>query len=415
MDRLPHELLLLIAQEVPYESLEPLRLVNRAFAATAAPHLFKSIPIWINVSSMERLAAIAEHPQLSKYPKEIFFSPISFIDHENRTLYQDRIKVILEQRHPHRSSSMRALAIAKHMSAYRGYVSMQRFLSMNALDVAILSTVFSQLPNLETLQIGLWDPTIGSAEVLRAFGTFNPRYLLTFGCSHTLPILIKALAKSTTNIKALKLVGNSFRSDSSLSASISADRFSFPVGLSIRALSETFGDENMDTCKDALRCVRELKIRSIWSETNNPFSLSMIGSALQKLMQYTQGLEVLTLDGIGTDLPGVMLRHRLNILISSSVLNSIQELNLRYIHTTIVALCDLFRKNRYTLIKARFTHVTINAGDWSTALTQLRTIDFPRLKVFILSCSIDEVQVDLQVQDYILKKTNKSPLEKKGE
>ena len=430
MDRLPQELLLLIAHEVPYESLEPLRLVNKAFAAAAAPGLFKSIPIWINVSSMERLTAISEHPQLSKYPKEIFFSPISFIDYENETLYEDKIKDVLKQRHPHRSHSMRALALAKHMSAYRGYIEMQRFLSMNALDVTILSTAFSRLPHLETVQVGLWDPTIGSAEVLRAFGTFNPGDLLTFDCSHTLPILIKALATSTTKIKAFKLVSDKFRSYDSMSESIDycwlamsilrqvltrlTDQFSFPAGLSTRALSETFGDENMDTCKDALRCVRELKIGSIGREANNPLSISMIVSALHKLMQYAQGLEVLTLDGIGIDLPGAVMRHSLDILMPFNVLNSIQELNLRFYHTTIVALCDLFRKNRYTIIKAHCYHVTITKGDWSTALTQLRTIDFPRLKVFFIRCC-DELQVGHQVQDYILKKTNASPLEKKGE
>ena len=430
MERLPQELLRLIVQEVPYESLESLRLVNKAFAVAAAPPLFKSIPIWVSVRSLERLTAISEHPQLHKYPKEIFFSPFSFIDYENDSLYEDKIQDFLEHKRQYLSDIMRALALAKHMSAYRGYIEMQRLLSMNALDVTILSRAFSQLPHLETLQVGLWDPTIGSAEVAHAFGTFNPGDLLTFDCSHTLPVLIKALAASATKIKAFKLVGESFRSYRSMYRSVDycwlvispllqllsgfMDQFSFPAGLSTRALSETFCAENINICKDALRCVRELRIGSIGTEHDNPLSTSMTISALHKLMQYAQGLEVVTLDGLWIDVPGAVLRHSLDTLMPSNVLNSIQELNLRWYDTTIVALCDLFRQNRYAIIKAHFFRVRITASDWSTALTQLRTIDFPRLKVFTLSYC-NGLQLNLQVQDYILKKTNTSPLVEKTE
>lgn len=434
MDRLPQEVLRLIVQEFPYESLESLRLVNKAFAAAAAPPLFKSIPVWISVRSLERLTAISEHPQFSKYLKEIFFSPLSFIDYDNDILYEEKIKDFLEQKRQYLSHSMRALALAKHMSAYRGYIEMQRLLSTNDLDTMILSRAFSQLPQLETLQVGLWDPTVGSNEVSRAFGILNPGDLLTFASSHTLPVLIKALAASASKIKAFKLVGESFRPRQSLSSSIDhcwlamspiqqilsrrTDQFSFPAGLSTRAFSETFCDENISVCKDALRCVRELRIGSIGSEADNPSNKSIIISTLHKLMQYTQGLEVVTLDGLWIDFPGVVLRHHLDILMPSKVLNSIQELNLRFYDTTVVALCDLFRQNRYTLIKCHFYRVRITASDWLTilnwspALTQLRTIDFPCLKLFILSYC-NGLREDVQVQDYILKKTNTDPLKGK--
>ena len=431
MNRLPQELLCLIVQNVPYESLENLRLVNKALSDAAAPPLFKSIPVWISVRSLERLTAISEHPQLSKYPKQIFFSTLSFIDYNDDILYEGKIKDFLEHKRQYLSHSMRALTLAKHMSAYRGYIEMQRLLSANDLDTTILSRAFSQLPHLETLQVGLWDPTIGSDEVLRAFGTINPGDLLTFDSSHTLPVLIKALAASTTKIKAFKLVGERFRPCQSLSRSIDycwlvkspllqllsrrEDQFSFPAGLSTRAVSEIFCDENINVCKDALRCVRELRIGSIGIEADNPSSKSMIISALHKLMQYAQGLEVVTLDGVWVDLPGDVLRHSLDILMPSCVLNSIQELNLRFYDTTVVALCDLFRQNRYTLITAHFYCVRITGSDlvtaldWSTALTQLRTIDFSCLKVITLSYC-NGLQEDVQVQDYILKKTNTDPL-----
>ena len=55
MDRFPQELLRLIVEDVDYESLESLRLVNKAFAVVGAPFLFETIPVWIGLKSLERL------------------------------------------------------------------------------------------------------------------------------------------------------------------------------------------------------------------------------------------------------------------------------------------------------------------------------------------------------------------------
>lgn len=66
---------------------------------------------------------------MDRLPQEIFFSPLRFVEYENDLLYRDKVKDFLRQQHI--SASMRALTLAKHMSAYRSYTEKQRLLSSN--------------------------------------------------------------------------------------------------------------------------------------------------------------------------------------------------------------------------------------------------------------------------------------------
>lgn len=425
MDRLPQEILRLIAEEVAYESLEPLRLVNKAFAAAAAPFLFRSIPLWIGVRSLERLTAISEHPQLSQYPKEIFFSPFAFLIYENDIAYRDKVEGLLRQQHI--SASMCALTVAKHMSAHRSYTEMQRFLSLNALDFKILSKAFSQLPHLEALLIDLSEFTIGAAELINAFGVFNAEDLLTIDCLHTLDVLVKSLAASGIKIKVFELGADGDHLYSSISRSpknrltaaslvtprLSTPRseYSYPPGEISRALSKVFCAENMDICMSAFRGVRELKIGDIGDGPLYNVNLSKTVAALHSLMQCVGRLEVLSLGYLGADiLDPPFEKPTLDRVVPSHVLNGIRELNIDSYETSTVVLYDLFHRNRYTIVKVVFSSVTITGSHWLAALEHLRTLDFPRLEVFYLSFCF-YVEEDLEVQDYILKKTNDDPRE----
>ena len=393
MDRLPLELLLLIVKNSGHESLIPLRLVNNAFAAAAAPSLFEIIPLWIGVRSLERLTAISEHPQLSQYPKKIIFSPLRIIDYENDGLYEDKVKDMLEYQPA--SVSMRALTLAKHMSAYRSCIEMQRPLSSNGLDVTILSRAFSQLPHLRILHVDVSDTRIGSAELIHAFGTFEAEDLLTYDCIHVLPVLIKALAASAIKIKVFKLGCDEGYSYSSISDmvgnySTAASRvrpypssllpyISCPARITSRALSETFCAENMHFCKDALRSMRELKVGRIRVEGNQ---VSEAATALRSLVQCAWGLEVVEL---WFPLRFCSPRPTLGSVMPWYTFNKIKELHIHDYDINAAALRDIFHRNRHTIAKADFRYVAISGSDWSTALIQLRTLDLLRLEVFILT------------------------------
>ena len=428
MDRLPQELLRLIVEDVDYESLESLRLVNKAFAAAAAPLLFKVIPLWIGVRSLERLTAISEHPQLSQYPKQIILSPMRFIDYEVDAHYRDKVKNWLD--HQPASLSMQTLTMTKHISAYRSYIKAQRLLSLKNMDVKILARAFSQLPRLESLHVDYWQTIIGSDELRHAFGVFKAEDLISNDCQYTLFTLMKALAVSSVKIKVFKLGCDDDSSYTSISRSIgdcssaaplarpplpnSRVDFSFPNKISSQALSTVFCDENLKTCEDALCDMREFQLGEFSIESYDTINASKIVAALQSLLQSSRCLETVTLDQIYSNFDHLIdLRPSMDNILPYHGLEKIKKLSLHHYQTTVVSLSDFFRRHGHTIVEVRFDYVEITGGDWATALVQLRNLDFPRLETFILSHS-DEVEEDYdvtwQVQDYILKKTDENPI-----
>lgn len=428
MDRFPQELLRLIVEDVDYESLEPLRLVNKAFAAAAAPLLFEVIPLWIGVRSLERLTAISEHPQLSHYPKQIIFSPMRFVEYEADAHYSDKVKDWLEYQPA--SLSMHTLTMAKHMSAYRSYIEAQRLLSSKDVDVKILARAFSQLPRLESLHVDYWDTIIGSGELTHAFGAFKAEDLLSNDCQYTLPTLMKALAASFVKIKVFKLGCDedfSYTSilgcigDYSAAAGLARPRlpktrlpnikddFSYPTRISPQALSMTFCDENLKTCADALKDVRKFQVGEISVLGDDTANVPKIVAALQSLMESAQCLETVALDKICSNFLSD-LRPSMNTVLPYYGLDKIKKLSLNHYQTTVVYLSDFFRRHGHTIVQVHFDFVAITGDDWYTALEQLRTLPFPHLETFVLSYCDDE-ENDLQVQDYILKKTDENPIE----
>ena len=421
MDRFPQELLRFIVEDVPYESLEPLRLVNRAFAAAAAPFLFEVIPLWISVRSLERLTAISEHPQLSQYPKQIIFSPLRFIDYESHALYRAKVKDWLEYQPA--SLSILSLTLAKHMSAYCSYIEAQRFLSSKALDVKILSRAFSLLSHVEILNVDYWDTAIGSAELIHAFGAFKAQDLLTCDCRQTLPVLIRALAASSLKIKVFKL---GFDEDSSYSSitgnvgdysaaeslawphpSTSKAVYSCPAKISTQALSTTFCVENLYICKNALSGVLELKIGEFSVEPDDVVNLTRTLVALRNLMECAPCLESVTLEEVSSQFHAELPIPSMGRVMPPRS-KHIKNLTIRGYETSLAFLVGFFERHP-TIVKVELHLVTITSTNWSTALTQLRTLDFTRLESFSLYFCGDE-EWNLQVQDYILRKTDKDPI-----
>lgn len=423
MDRFPQELLRLIVEDVDYNDLESLRLVNKAFAAAAAPFLFEVIPLWIGVRSLKRLTAISEHPQLSQYPKQIIFSPMRFIDYGDDALYRDKVKDWLEYQPA--SLSMHTLTLAQHMSAHRSYTEAQRLLALGDADVKVLARAFSQLRRLEILHVDYWDTAIGAEELMHAFGAFKAQDLLCQDCQYTLPTIMKALAASSVKIKMLNLGGDDGSDathnildslgDYSAATSLARPRrpnsrndHSYPMRMSTQALSTTFCDENLNTCADALRDVRELHVGEIGVARDDPTSVSKVVASLCSLMESAPYLETITLDEISSYLFSD-LRPAIDSVLPYHGLQKLKKLILNHYQTSVVSLSDFFRRHGNIIAHVHFDFVAITGVDWSTALVQLRTLPFPQLETFMLSYC-DKEEADLQVQDYILEKTDDDPI-----
>lgn len=424
MNRLPLEVLRFIVEEVPYGSLENLRLVNKTLAAAGAPRLFEAIPVWIGIKSLERLTALSEHPQLSQYPKEIIFSPLRFIDYKDDKVYRAKVQDWLEYQPS--SLSSHALAIGRRMSAYRSYIEAQRYLSSEATDVKILARAFTRLPNLEILRLDWWNFAIGSLELMDAFGRFLAEDLVTCDCEYALPTLLRALSSSRTKFKVFKLgrddgipyanggdLSKASRARSSIVPPSRAElpRFastSNPDTISVDALSKTFHISNHNTCWGALSGLCELSIGEMIfnrSDVNNVSELSRVAAAIRMMIDLTH-VETLVIRQIS------LFHNESKLSLTDTIpvhWKAIRVLEISWFEATLPALTGFFGYYQKSLVKVILDSVTINESGWSTALVQLRTFDFACLEFFTLSwCDDDECE--LQVQDYIVKKTDVDPL-----
>ena len=429
MDGLPPELLRCIVNHVDHTDLGPLRLVNRDFAAAGAPRLFEVVPLWISVRSLERLTHISEHPQLSLYPKQIIFSPTRVINYGDAEPYRDKVEDWLQYQPS--SLSKYQLAMSKHMTAYAAYIEGQLFLSTDGLDVKILTKALSNLPGLKTFHVDHWDTFIGSDDLIFNFGVFKAEHLLSLDCQYTLPTLMKVLAASTVKIKVFHLGRDNYPEasildsfvDYSSATSLARPRrlhsparplrfnlrgYSYPTMMSSQAWWMTFADANLKTCTDALSDLRELKVGGINLTCEDAASVLRVVNALRRLMMVAPYLEAVTLNEISSDYFADQ-RPAMDSIIPYHGLRMVKKLSLDHYQTNVVSLSDFFRRHGHTIVHVHFSFVAISSGNWSTALAQLRNLPFPRLKTFVLS-HCDGKEVDLQVQDYILKKTDVDPL-----
>lgn len=324
------------------------------------------------------------------------------------------------------SLSSHALAIGRHMSAYRSYIEAQRYLSSKATDVKILARAFTRLPNLETLHLDYWNHAVGSLELIDAFGRFVAADLVTLNCEYVLPTLFRALSSSRTKFKVFKL-GPDYESDfhyshgadlstaSRARASLvplshaelsSRASTSNPDRITVDALSKTFRASNDEICRSALINLRELRIGEM-TICNSDAELSRFTAAIKMMIASATDIEEIVFKEIDLNHRGS--RPSLTAMIPTYPLRNLRVLEVYNYQTTLRALTDFFRHHRRSLVNVELESVRIVDSDWSIALVRLREIDFACLELFTLHCC-DEQEEQLGVQDYILKESDEDPL-----
>ena len=122
----PPELVKQIVDYLPRSDLPATRFLNKQFDYAANPRLFRTIPVWISVKSLENLAHLSHHP-FRGYVTEIVFSPLRLRDHKKDSKHLSKVKSLLE--HETDSMSQVALRFARYQSAYRAFIEAQRYLA----------------------------------------------------------------------------------------------------------------------------------------------------------------------------------------------------------------------------------------------------------------------------------------------
>ena len=428
MEKLPLELLQQVLQYLPRADLPSVRLLTRTLAAAAEPLLFHTIPLWIELQSVEALTGISEHPRLSQYVKEIVFSPLRFIEHEDRSLYQAELRNDLE----HESGSLSSrtlylghllatyeLRLEHHMAAYDHFEAGQCHLAANSLDVKLLSYAFGKLPHLRTLVVDHLS-NIAAIRLYNAFGGYGSMpYVVTCSGEYGLPVLFKALANSRVAISTFR-IGPSHALDPTWSDSTWSDPdemrrvlFKSPRPFPVlnaeeticQALRKTFRSSNKNTYGETLRDLRVLEVSETRLENlGDGTIIDKYIDAIGTIISWGSHIESIAVPQFGIyDFDADDKSLMMSKLFQTEHLKKLKKLKLESFDTTLSYFKRFFRRYGKQLQEIKFDGVNIDDAEWSTALYHLRAIKFPELVTFEVDC--------VDVCDYIKGVTNINPIE----
>ena len=416
MEKLPLELLQQVLQYLPRSDLPSVRLSTRTLVAAAEPFLFHTIPLWIERQSLEALIGISEHPRLSQCVKEIVFSPLRFIEHEDRSLYQTEVRDALE--HQSASLSSQILHLEHHMAAYDSFRAGQSYLRANSLDVKVLSHAFGKLPHFKSLVVDYFS-NIAAIRLYKVFGDYESKpYFVACDGEYGLPVLFKALANSGVAISTFR-IGPSQALDSTWSdPDPMRDRITslrpIPVLEDKRrnalALRKTFRHRNKNAYSETLRELRVLEVSETRLGTPGLEQVESIINGIATIISWGSHIESIAVRQFGIyDKFEDSETPLISCLFQPDHLNKLQKLKLESLNTTLQYLTLFFRRHGKHLKEIELEGVNINDGEffddvkWSTALYHLRTIEFPDLVTF---------EVDMvDVYDYIIGLTDINPID----
>lgn len=358
-------------------------------------------------------------------------SPLRFTFHQTVSAYEATLREWLEFQHT--SLSSHELSVGRHMVAYRSYMEEQRFLTAKSLDVKILSRALSRFTSLEELNIDFWDKHIGARELIEAFGPFRCQGLLTQDCEYTLPVIFRALSRSTAEVKTLGLgygagIAHDIDGNPNLGDAAFAgyDRFSLRhsgprrpeesitgsicrpgiAGITPHAMGKIFTWRDDYGCKYALKRIRKLQIGNaevLSDDRGSPLEMSM---AIGALIGFAPLLETITLKGMDGRCPKF---PSFTYIFGTHHLKGLRNLDLLGYEATERFLIDFFTRHSATIVNVCLRSMKIIDSDWCSVLALLRDVNFPVLETFELDYWYEDAG-SLWAQDYILHRTDKDPI-----
>jgi F-box-like len=147
MNSLPPEIISQVFENLDNASLKSCRLGCKGFAVIATPGLFRFVRIWMHASSLQRLMNISR-TEFNGLVKELILDPLEFDQDlfNDLTEYEDEIEQAGLPMLPEHE-------IRLAQSEYRQMYEENRHQREAGIHMAMLSSAFTLLPNLETLRI----------------------------------------------------------------------------------------------------------------------------------------------------------------------------------------------------------------------------------------------------------------------
>lgn len=128
MDKLPTEIVRVIAEVIDREDLLSFRLTCRSFAAQGLPRQFELIPVMLFRNSLENLLRISEHPVYRNYVLTIEYGGEMVSNPKSRIDWTDSLRLSPEpQNNPFSESDIEEACMCQvppvhiHASANRRY------------------------------------------------------------------------------------------------------------------------------------------------------------------------------------------------------------------------------------------------------------------------------------------------------
>ncbi len=418
---LPNEVIGLIIKHLPRDDLSHARHISKAFAAVAAPRLFETIPIWIGRDSLQALTELSRHPQLRQYVTEVVFSPLRFIDQKDETTYLSRTKASIRLNTD--SSNLADLKMMKHKTAYRSFIESQRELTADGFDLSILAHAFKQLPSLKRLVLDHTNTKIGAKLLHRELGFFNSSILLTCDCLYTLPVLVRALCIGNVQLECFTIGSSTaFSKCKSYEVSLvtrdsnySMLKPQYPKTIVSAALAKAFDLTYVDDICESneyllFRDLRRLEIQDL-DRIPSEEAVMQIRIALNGILSLPDKLESIKIGNLGLNNgPDLCLYEPLHLNGGG-----LRHLDLSYSKAKRRRLMEFLGDRSLCLESIKFFEVILANASWATVLAELRMLEFPNLKTFILHNCRDPDQIDdeiewvVAVQDYVLRKTLANP------
>lgn len=292
--------------------------------------------------------------------------------------------------------------------AYKSYIAGQEFLRAGGLDVKILSRAFAKLNSLECLNLNPMSQ-IAAHRLYDVFGPVKGLELLARDGKYTFPVLVRALAISKRKIRTFS-IGSSNEFDNADPDIYKAGPVSVARHLSPHAFAQAFNDPDIHGYREAFGHLSKLATCKFVSDSTDPVKIAQIAHGVHTLISAaSQNIESIT---IGEIFPSILPRPSLESIVRPGSTKCLRELFMGNCNTTLIAANRIFRGVRNTLVKLRFSDITITDGEWSAVLLRMREVEFPALKLFMLQkCAGIEGKVECQ--EYISHGTDDDPIVKK--
>ena len=300
--------------------------------------------------------------------------------------------------------------MSNYIKAYEGYLAAQTNLDTQQEDRKILTRILSKLPNLSEIWIVLGANWIGTREISESFGHLHGREFET-SCEHLLPMLLRAHGDSS-QLKDFCIDAVSPECLENLSKNNPWPRIcDGSTEFSLNALSAAFSDSSKIAAY-GLGTLTRLSISPVDYDGDYSASISrQYLRAIGNLLLSTPLLKELMLCGLT-----VKREDRIpmqDLATEMPPLLSLEELKLSSFEArdeeSVVNMMAKYSKTVRKIYLLMLPFAIKDENTWPNAAKRVRErVSFEHLNYFNLYSN--DLEVDVDVADYVLKKTNVNPV-----